>query len=85
MKRTNIYLDEEQAASLDRLADQEGVSRAEIIRRLLDRALSGDDTSRAEDLAALTESFGSVRDVLPPSRGRTDREKHLAEVWRRAR
>ncbi|WP_156087172.1 CopG family transcriptional regulator, partial [Mycobacterium tuberculosis] len=28
MKRTNIYLDEEQTASLDKLAAQEGVSRA---------------------------------------------------------
>ncbi|HTY29032.1 MAG TPA: CopG family transcriptional regulator [Mycobacterium sp.] len=85
MKRTNIYLDEEQSASLDRLAHQEGVSRAEVIRRLLDRALSGDDTSRAEDLSALEDSFGSAHDVVPASRGRGDREEHLAEVWRRGR
>lgn len=39
MKRTNIYLDEEQTASLDKLAAQEGVSRAELIRLLLNRAL----------------------------------------------
>ncbi|RZH97134.1 CopG family transcriptional regulator, partial [Staphylococcus condimenti] len=38
MKRTNIYLDEEQTASLDKLAAQEGVSRAELIRLLLNRA-----------------------------------------------
>ena len=31
MMRTNIYLEEEQMASLDRLAEQEGVSRAELI------------------------------------------------------
>ncbi|MFO0930906.1 MAG: CopG family transcriptional regulator [Gemmataceae bacterium] len=83
MKWTNIYLDEEQSASLDRLARQEGVSRAEVIRRLLDRALAGDDTSRAEDLTALEDSFGSARDTVAPSRGQSDREKHLAEVWRR--
>jgi hypothetical protein len=31
MRRTNIYLEEEQMASLDRLAEQEGLPRAELI------------------------------------------------------
>lgn len=48
MKRTNIYLDEEQTASLDKLAAQEGVSRAELIRLLLNRAL----TTAGDDLAS---------------------------------
>ena len=56
MKRTNIYLDEEQTESLDRLAEQEGVSRAELIRRLIDGALTGSDASRGEDLAVVVEA-----------------------------
>ena len=39
MKRTNIYLGEGQAAALDRAAQAAGVSRAELIRELIDRAI----------------------------------------------
>jgi metal-responsive CopG/Arc/MetJ family transcriptional regulator len=85
MRRTNIYLDEEQTATLDRLAEQEGISRAELIRRLIDRALTGDDASRAADLAAIEDSFGTVRDLESASRRADDREEHLARIWRRER
>ncbi|EPZ64395.1 hypothetical protein TBKG_03727 [Mycobacterium tuberculosis '98-R604 INH-RIF-EM'] len=54
MKRTNIYLDEEQTASLDKLAAQEGVSRAELIRLLLNRALTTAGDDLASDLQAIT-------------------------------
>jgi metal-responsive CopG/Arc/MetJ family transcriptional regulator len=81
MKRTNIYLDAEQTALLDRLAAEEGVSRAEVIRRLLDRALTSQDDSLATDLAAIDESFGVLQDVEIPSRGAGDREEHLAHMW----
>ncbi|MCU6551039.1 ribbon-helix-helix domain-containing protein [Klebsiella pneumoniae] len=46
MKRTNIYLDEEQTASLDKLAAQEGVSRAELIRLLLKKKKTPDGVLR---------------------------------------
>ncbi len=83
MRRTNIYLDETQTASLDRLAVQQGVSRAEIIRQLLDRALSNTDDNLASDLMAIRNSFGSLRDVESPDRGSGDREEHLGRIWRR--
>lgn len=83
MKRTNIYLDEAQTASLDKLAAQQGVSRAELIRRLLDRALSNTDDDLASGLAAIQASFGSLRDAETPPRGPGDREDHLDEMWRR--
>jgi metal-responsive CopG/Arc/MetJ family transcriptional regulator len=83
MRRTNIYLDEQQTASLDRLAGQEGISRAELIRRLIDRALTGDDASRTADIAAIEDSFGTARDLEYASRGAGDREQHLARIWRR--
>jgi len=83
MRRTNIYLDETQTASLDRLAVQQGVSRAEIIRQLLDRALSNTDDNLASDLMAIRNSFGSLRDAESPDRGPGDREAHLGRMWHR--
>jgi hypothetical protein len=82
MRRTNIYLDEQQTASLDRLAEQEGVSRAELIRQLLNRALGGGDDNLASDLKAIDDSFGTLRDVDLPERRPGGREEHLARVWR---
>lgn len=82
MKRTNIYLDEEQTASLDRLAQQEGVSRAELIRHLLNKALSGGDDNLAADLEAIDDSFGALRDLDMPVRHPGSREAHLGRIWR---
>lgn len=83
MKRTNIYLDQEQTASLDRLARQQGVSRAELIRHLLDKALDSADDSLAADLQAIDDSFGVLRDIDMPVRRPGGREQHLARTWRR--
>jgi metal-responsive CopG/Arc/MetJ family transcriptional regulator len=82
MTRTNIYLEDRQTAMLDRIAAEEGVSRAEVIRRLIDRALAGRDDDLASDLAAIEESFGALEDVEIPTRGGGDREEHLARMWR---
>jgi metal-responsive CopG/Arc/MetJ family transcriptional regulator len=82
MKRTNIYLDEAQTASLDKLAEQEGVSRAEIIRKLLNRVLTGAEDNLASDLQAINDSFGALRDVDLPVRRPGGREQHLAGMWR---
>lgn len=81
MKRTNIYLDEEQTASLDKLAAQEGVSRAELIL-LLNRALTTAGDDLASDLQAINDSFGTLRHLDPPVRRSGGREQHLAQVWR---
>lgn len=82
MRRTNIYLEPAQTAKLDRLAAEEGVSRAEIIRRLLDRALAGEEDDRARDLAVIDLSFGALADVEMVEREPGDREHHLTRVWR---
>lgn len=84
MERTNIYLERRQTEALDRLARDVGVSRAEIIRRLLDRALNGIDDDLVTDLAAIEESFGVLRDVDPPERQPDEREEHLARIWGQA-
>lgn len=81
MTRTNIYLEDRQTAILDRLASEEGVSRAEVVRRLLDRALAGRDDDFGADLAAIDQSFGALGDVEVVDRDAGDREEHLARMW----
>jgi predicted nucleic acid-binding protein len=56
--RTNIYLTDEQVAQLDRPARAEGVSRAELIRQLLDRLLHSESDRLSADVAAIDASFG---------------------------
>lgn len=84
MKRTNIYLDEEQAALLDRLAGDQGSSRAELIRQLLDRSLRDEADDVSAGLAAIDDSFGVLADIDVPDRGPGDRDEHLARMWRTA-
>ena len=72
MKRTNIYLGEGQAAALDRAARAAGVSRAELIRELIDRAIGSDPGSDlAADLAAIDGSFGILAGEDTFTRART--------------
>ena len=78
MKRTNIYLAEGQAVALDRAAEAAGVSRAELIRELIDRALGGDPgTDLAADLAAINTSFGVLAGQEAFSRTRDQRMDYL--------
>jgi hypothetical protein len=78
MKRTNIYLAEGQAAALDRVAAAEGVSRAELIRELIDRAIGGQPgADLAADLAAINDSFGVLADHEGFSRTRDQRTDYL--------
>jgi metal-responsive CopG/Arc/MetJ family transcriptional regulator len=76
MQRTNIYLEDRQTAALDRLAGEEGISRAELIRRILDRALRGPD-DLAADLAQMDFAFGGSVEIDVPSRAREARERLL--------
>ena len=80
MRRTNIYLEDRQTEALDRLAVEEGISRAELIRRILDRALQGHDGSLAVDLARLDLAFGRPLDIDLPSREPDARGRYLAEL-----
>ena len=81
MKRTNIYLAEDQAAALHQLSQSAGVSQAELVRRLIDQGLADATPDLESDLRAISESFavfagGSVR----WQRGRDARERHLDQV-----
>ena len=78
MKRTNIYLAEGQAAELDRVAEAEGVSRAELIRELIDRAIMGrPGADLAADLAAISDSYGILAGQGAFTRGRDERMDYL--------
>ena len=74
MRRTNIYLAEGQAAALDRIAWAVGVSRDELIRDLIDRAIGGHPgADLAADLAAIDGSFGVLAEQGPFTRSRDQR------------
>jgi hypothetical protein len=78
MKRTNIYLAEGQAAALDRAAAAEGVSRAELIRELIDRAIGRHPSADlAADLAAINDSFGTLAGQETFGRTRDQRMDYL--------
>jgi Ribbon-helix-helix protein, copG family len=78
MKRTNIYLAEGQAAALDRAAEAEGVSRAELIRELIDRAIGGHPgADLSADLAAINGSFGILAGQETFPRTRDQRMEYL--------
>ena len=78
MKRTNIYLAEGQVAAIDRIAQAEGVSRAELIRQLIDRAVGGNPgADLAADLAAIDGSFGILAGDEMFARGRDERMDYL--------
>lgn len=79
MQRTNIYLEDAQTASLDRLAAEQGISRAELIRRMLDRALAG-ESDREADLARIDFAFGGAVEIEMPARGRSARSRMLDEI-----
>lgn len=81
MQRTNIYLEARQTRELDRIAAEEGISRAEVIRRLLDRALEGGHEDAARTRSAIDLSFGVLADVESPQREPGGREEHLNRVW----
>jgi hypothetical protein len=79
-QRTTIYLDTGHIDALDRIAAEAGISRAELIRRLIDRALSGRKDDLDEDLRAIEESFGSVEVIEPMERASDARGRHLARL-----
>jgi hypothetical protein len=82
--RTNIYLEEAQAAALDQTALARGISRAELVRQLIDKGIGDSASSDLEaDLAAIDASFGALSgddalNVVP--RAPDDRQRHLQRV-----
>jgi hypothetical protein len=84
MHRTNIYLEEAQSSILSETANAMGLSRSELIRRLIDRGLDGDEAQDIEhDLTAIRESFGVLAgDIDDIQREPGERERYIAKLWR---
>jgi hypothetical protein len=79
MKRTTVYLEEAQAAVLGRAARAQGISRAKLIRQLIDYGVGGSGADDLEaDLAAIREAFGVLHDEDAAAlvRGTGERSRH---------
>jgi len=92
MKRTQIYLYEDQAAELTRRSRSQGVTASNLIREAVEQYLAGpgdEATELARQRASLREAFG-VLPQLPDGRtfveeARRDeggREEELESRWR---
>ncbi len=93
MKRTQIYLDEEQANRLDERAVAGGTTRSRVIREAVDAFLErpkDDEKARLDAFrVAVDEAFGAAPD-LPPGEDYVrelrsidrDREEELERRWR---
>jgi hypothetical protein len=68
--RTQIYLTEEQRVLIDTLADAEGLTMAEIVRRALDAYLA---TVVSDPEPALAATFGAAPHAIAPNRDEWDR------------
>jgi hypothetical protein len=68
--RTQVYLTEEQRRRIDQLADREGMTLAEIVRRALDVYF---DTELPDPAPILTATFGAAPDATVPGRDEWDR------------
>lgn len=80
MRRTNIYLADDQCSALDEIARSTGISRAEVVRRLIDEAIASDRRDLQGDLAAIEESFGALGDEVVLVRGVDERARHLEAI-----
>jgi hypothetical protein len=85
--RTNIYLEEAQAVALDHAARAQGISRAELVRQLIDKGIHDSVSSDLEaDLAAIEASFGTLSHgdaVSVIAREPDERARHLDRVAKR--
>ena len=72
MKRTQIYLNEDQDRRLERRARAVGKTKSALIRDAIDRLLARDGS--ASDLeATLQETLGAMAEISAPNRDEWDR------------
>lgn len=65
MRRTQIYLDEDQTARLDRRAAAEGASRSTLIRHAVDEYLTGGDDDAAAWQAQWRKAVKGTAGIAP--------------------
>jgi hypothetical protein len=77
--RTQIYLTETEVTALDRIEEETGVSRSELVRRALDRSYLGPEAlSREERVAIARRTAGAWK-------GRTETGAEYVERLRSGR
>jgi hypothetical protein len=67
--RTQVYLTDDQRRMIDEIAQAEGVTLAEVVRRALDAYLRAE----RDAAAALASTFGADPEAVMPSRDEWDR------------
>jgi metal-responsive CopG/Arc/MetJ family transcriptional regulator len=65
VRRTQIYLDEQQAARLDERAAGEGITRSTVIRRAVDQYLARDDRDSVEWKRRWREAVAKTAGIAP--------------------
>jgi hypothetical protein len=80
MRRTQIYITDEQDRQLAKLASDRDISKAEVIRQILDRALDASDAeaearSLIESTAGLCADYPDWPEWLRSVRGRSADER----------
>jgi len=79
--RTQIQLTEEQARRLRRVAREQGVSVAEIVRRCVESALTETGGARSARYARAAKLIGTFRDPEGAKDLATSHDRHLNEVF----
>lgn len=77
MRRTNLYLDDRQTAALDAMARAQGVSRSDVVRRLIDDLLEDGGARLDSDLDAIDAAFGVAPDFPMPDRSDGQRQRWI--------
>jgi ribbon-helix-helix CopG family protein len=79
VKRTQIYLDEQQDGELSRRASAEGLTKSALIRRAIDRYLGGggDEGLRLARFKAAVEATAGIAPGLPEGSVYVDRLRSL--------
>ena len=65
MRRTQIYLDDDQTVRLDRRAAAEGATRSKLIRRAVDEYLTQDERDTAAWQARWKEAVEETAGIAP--------------------
>lgn len=65
MKRTQIYLTEEEQLALDKLSEQKGTSKSALIREAVDKYLAQHSEERRKEVFERVAGMWKGRDDLP--------------------
>ncbi len=82
MVRTQIQLSEEQARRLRAIANREGISLAEVIRRCVDTALAERKPDPAALYARAADLVGRFKDNQSATDLAVEHDQYLDEIYR---